>query len=109
MKVKIEREGEIMIAHAAGKLDAMGAPAFLEAISAALVDGPHRVVIDLSEIPFVSSAGLRVIIQTAKQVMGKGKLAVCGLNASVRQVFELAGFDKLMCLCDQLEAAKQRV
>ena len=109
MKLTCEQQGDVMLLRAAGKLDAVTAPQFREDLEQTLPPDARRVVLDLSETPYVSSAGLRVLIVLAKQVMPRGKLAVAGLNESVREVFELAGFDKIMTLCDDVAAALNAV
>ena len=109
MKMDVESAGDVTVVRPAGKLDALTSPQFQEAISDIVQETAGGLVIDLSDVPYVSSAGLRVFIQAAKSLMGKGKLAVSGLNDPVRQVFELAGFEKLMSICEDVETAKQNV
>ena len=61
--------------------------------------GERNFLIDMSGIGYVSSAGLRVLLATAKQLEGgKGSLRLCSLNASVKQVFDVAGFSKLFSI-----------
>jgi anti-anti-sigma factor len=109
MKLTCEQQGDVILLRAAGKLDAVTAPQFREDLEQTLTPDARRVVLDLSDTSYVSSAGLRVLIVLAKQVMPRGKLAVAGLNESVREVFELAGFDKIMTLCDDVAAALEAV
>lgn len=109
MKLTCEQQGDVILLRAAGKLDAVTAPQFREDLEQTLAPDARRVVLDLSATPYVSSAGLRVLIVLAKQLMPHGKLAVTGLNESVREVFELAGFDKIMTLCDDVAAALDAV
>ena len=55
-----------------------------------------RLVVDLSGVEYVSSAGLRVFLMLARKVKASGgRLALCGLPPSVKQVFDLAGFTAL--------------
>lgn len=109
MKLSVEREDDIVILKAVGHLDALTSPKFQEALDPVLAEAPTRVILDLSDAPYVSSAGLRVLIVLAKSVMKQGKLAVTGLNANVREVFQLAGFDKIMTICDDMAAARTKV
>ena len=106
MNVNVEHEGDVVVVRAIGKMDALTAPTMQDAIDEVLNEQPSHVVIEMSDVPYISSAGLRVFIRAAKAAKGSGKLAVCGLHENVRQVFELAGFDKIMSLCDDLDAAK---
>ena len=109
MSVKVEHDAEVVVIRPIGKMDAITAPAMQDAIDEVLKSQPAHLVIDLAEVPYISSAGLRVFIRTAKAVKQFGKLAVCGIEDNVRQVFDLAGFDKIMSLCADLEAAKAAV
>jgi anti-anti-sigma factor len=55
------------------------------------------VIADLSEVGYVSSAGLRVLLKATKQARGTGgRFVLCGLRPSVLEVFEISGFDKVM-------------
>lgn len=105
MDLETSEVGGVVVVRVRGKLDAVGAPAFSDAIAETLAAAPQRLALDLTDAPYVSSAGLRVVIQVAKQLAPKGKLAVCGLNAGVAEVFRMAGFDKIMLVCDDAAAA----
>lgn len=62
-------------------------------ILAEIDSGARRFVIDLSQLDYISSSGLRVILLAAKRLNSTaGKLVLCCLTDNVRQVFELAGF-----------------
>jgi len=68
--------------------------------------GERNFLIDMTGIGYVSSAGLRVLLATAKQLEGgKGSLRLCSLNASVKQVFDVAGFSKLFSIFANRDAA----
>lgn len=78
-----------------GRLDATAVPAADAALQAMVVTGP--VVADLEQVGYVSSAGLRVLLKAAKTAQTAGhRFAVCGLQPSVREVFEISGFDRLI-------------
>ncbi len=71
-----------------------------------LAAGERNFLIDMSGIGYVSSAGLRVLLATAKQLEGgKGSLRLCSLNTSVKQVFDVAGFSKLFSIFPNREVA----
>ncbi|HEX4480569.1 MAG TPA: STAS domain-containing protein [Rudaea sp.] len=71
-----------------------------------LAAGEKNFLIDMTGIGYVSSAGLRVLLATAKQLEGgKGSLRLCSLNASVKQVFDVAGFSKLFSIFANRDAA----
>jgi anti-anti-sigma factor len=61
--------------------------------------GGRRLIFDLREVRYVSSAGLRAVLIAAKQAQSAGGgLAVFGLQANVAQVFAVSGFDKVLAI-----------
>ncbi|MBO1073300.1 STAS domain-containing protein [Roseomonas marmotae] len=74
-----------------GRLDTATAPQIEQAVLP-LMDG-KGLVLDMSAVRFVSSAGLRVLLKLAKAAKsGKRGFAVCGLQPTVQEVFEIGGF-----------------
>jgi anti-anti-sigma factor len=62
-----------------------------------LAGGAQKVVVDFTALDYVSSAGLRVLLGAAKKLQGAGKgLRLFGLNETVREVFEISGFSKIL-------------
>ncbi len=92
MKLDFEQQGNRMCLAMAGRLDAATSPEVETQIVAAL-DRSGAWLVDLSEVVYISSAGLRVLLLLAKRLQGKnGKLALCGLSDGVREVFDISGF-----------------
>ena len=82
-----------------GRIDANSAKE-LEQRAISLIDGGETaLVLDFSSVTFISSAGLRVILLIAKKLETvQGKVKLCGLNATLRDVFEISGFSKLFVI-----------
>ena len=79
-----------------GRLDSTTSPAFLEAVNAVTSTGRTRLLIDLSAVSYISSAGLRVILVAAKTLAARGgRLALHSLSAEIHQVIETVGFASL--------------
>jgi len=79
---------------AAGRLDSSSAPQFLATVNAATGPGITGLVMDLGDVPYMSSAGLRVILIAAKTLAARGgRLALCGLAPQVAEVIALSRFD----------------
>lgn len=93
-----------MVAQFEGRLDAS---AVEEATSVLLEIVPKgAVVADFTQVPFVSSAGLRVLLRAATLAKSMGtRFAVCGLQPTVREVFEISGFDRIVALHANLAEA----
>lgn len=76
-----------------GRLDGTTAPQVQQRVDALAAAGPRALVFDLSQLEYVSSAGLRVFISAAKKYQNQGKTTTfAALTPAVRQVFELSGF-----------------
>jgi len=79
-----------------GRADAESANA-LEAALLAAVDKSGKVAADLSALDYVSSAGLRAFIQTARAAEARpGELAICLITPSVQRVFEMSGLQQIL-------------
>ncbi len=112
MAIEIEQEqiGSVRVLALSGRLDTETAVDVELALQDLFAAGEREYVIDLSGISYVSSAGLRVLLSLAKQLDGgKGSLRLCGLNAAVTQVFDVAGFSKLFAIFPDRTAALPKV
>jgi anti-anti-sigma factor len=80
-----------------GRLDAATAAAHETSIKQLLVGDVSSVAIDLAEVEFLSSAGLRVLLAAAKAAHTKGgKVVLLSPTPAVREVLAVSGFDKLV-------------
>jgi anti-anti-sigma factor len=90
--------GAVKVAALKGRLDTATAPG-VETSLLGLLEGAGKVVADLGEVHYVSSAGLRVLLKAAKQAKaGGGAFAVASPQAPVREVLEISGFDKILAI-----------
>ncbi len=87
-----------------GRLDAVTAPE-LEGFLTELIDGGQTsVAVDLSTLEYVSSAGLRVFLVSAKKLkVAKGAFSLAGLKDNIKEVIEISGFPSIMPCYDSLE------
>lgn len=106
MGINIEWKDEVLVAKADGRIDGTNAQEFQKELETAVDTNARVVVLDLEHISYISSAGLRVILLTAKSLLKKNaKFAVCSLSAQIREVFEISGFDKIISVhASQAEA-----
>jgi anti-sigma B factor antagonist len=97
MDISEDRKADAVILALSGKLDATTAKTFEDRILGVINSGTQRLVVDLSQLDYVSSSGLRVFLLTAKRLQPTdGKLVLCGLRDHIRQVFDLAGFSSIL-------------
>lgn len=87
---KIANGGELTL-KLAGRLDTSTAPR-LEADLTGSMEGVTRLVLDFAALEYISSAGLRVILQIRKTMDGQGEMIIRNVNETVAEVFEVTGF-----------------
>jgi anti-anti-sigma factor len=89
-----------------GRMDAENAPQFEEQCRVCIAEGFVGLVVDLGELRYVSSMGLRSFISVAKTLQEKGGvLRLCRLNGLVKQVFEITGLLPLFSVYQSVDAA----
>ena len=91
MTISKTQNGSVLKVALEGRLDTMTAPE-LETELKGSMDGAESLVLDLSKLEYISSAGLRVLLSAHKTMSGKGGMKVTNVNEIVREVFEVTGF-----------------
>ena len=90
-KVESHIDGGVLNVKIQGRMDTITAPELLEEFKKA--EGKvDAIKIDVSDMPYVSSAGLRVLLSAYKAMDGKGGIVIRNANALVRGVFNVTGF-----------------
>ena len=93
MEITERRTADVVTLSLSGKLDTTTAKTFEAKILALIESGDRRFVVDLAQLEYVSSAGLRVFILAAKRLnSANGKIVLCALKDPVKEVFDIAGF-----------------
>jgi anti-anti-sigma factor len=93
MKINIRESGDVRIVNLAGSLDANTSITAETMIYQLLDSGTSKLVINLAETDYISSAGLRVLLSTAKRISaGKGRFILCQPNPAVYRILEISGF-----------------
>lgn len=106
MQISDESVGGVCVVTARGRLDGAASGPFGERILALISPGQPNMLIDFSGIDFVTSAGLRAVLLILKRVKSvNGKFALCGVQASVREVLEITGFAGMIQIHPGREAA----
>ena len=85
-----------------GRVDSSTAPQLEKALQKIIDAGRYRIVVDLSDADFMSSAGLRVLLSALKQVrrFNRGDLRLAAMSSKVKKAFELAGLTVVFQLHD---------
>jgi anti-anti-sigma factor len=99
MEITTRTQGDVTIVAIAGNLDSLTSPQAQQALDAVIAGGAANVAVDFTKLDYISSAGLRVMLGTAKQLMAKGGgLKTFGLNQTVREVFDISGFSTILAV-----------
>jgi|HigsolmetaGSP11D_1036233.scaffolds.fasta_scaffold02318_6 stage II sporulation protein AA (anti-sigma F factor antagonist) len=107
MDIKIDKHDDHLTVRLAGRLDSSNAGEFEQALLNRIDAGELRLVLDLSELSYISSAGLRVFLMAAKRLSARqGRMALCGLQDNVREVFEISGFTAILTVRADLAEAR---
>lgn len=92
MKTEIKKDGANLTIEIEGSIDTVTAPELEKQLKASL-EGVAELVLELSKVAYISSAGLRVILSTHKKLSAtKAKMILKSVNDSVMEVFEMTGF-----------------
>ncbi len=91
MTIEKKLENEKVILAINGRLDTQTAPE-LEKELDRLEETCKELIFDMSDLAYISSAGLRVILKAQKHMNTKGDMKLIGVNESVMEVFEITGF-----------------
>lgn len=106
MEVFQENNNGIEIFRVKGSLDSNTSPAFENQIHAALEKGSRKLIFNLEDMEYISSAGIRVMLKTAKDLKRmEGSLVLCSLQDYVQEVFDIAGFDGYLNIEKDLKTA----
>jgi len=106
MTINERAQGEITILQPKGRLDATSAPETEKRLTALIADGARSIIFDLSDMEYVSSAGLRVFLSSAKRMKQvQGKLTLARPAAQIRQILDMAGFSAILPIFDTLPEA----
>lgn len=110
MNLEIEElPGGVTLVQLVGRMDIAGASAV--DLKMSVVAGTHRaVVINLTEVSFLASMGIRTLVLAARTIATKGGRVVCfGANEDVARVLETAGVTAILPVLTDLEAASSAV
>ena len=106
MDIIEKRQNEIDIFKLQGDLNSNTSPQLEEKIFAAINSGSNEMIIDFEDLDYISSAGLRVIVKTAKNLKrSEGTVVLCSMQDYVKEVFEVAGFDAFLTIVSTMDDA----
>ena len=105
MPIESTTEGKIRVVKLSGRMSPELAVQFEQACQGSAETG-YALLVEIAELQYVSSLGLRSFVQVAKAVHGAGGVVVlCGMKGLVKEVFEMAHMDSLFRTFDSVDAA----
>lgn len=106
METTLDRINGVPVVRINGRLDANTAAAFDAQMGTLTASPEKRILVDLSAVSYVSSAGLRSILQLVKHTAASsGRLGLFGASEQVAEVIEISGFPSLLDLYPDEAAA----
>jgi anti-anti-sigma factor len=106
MQLLVEQAGDVVVVGLSGRADSVSAPNLARRLQEAVSGSAGRLVVDLSEVTYISSAGLSVLLAALKSTGETGgALVLCSLAECVREVFVLAGLLPLFTIAETRAAA----
>lgn len=106
MEIVTRKSGDVLVAEFSGKLDSHTAGDARDRMVDIVQSGNQRVLVNLKDLEFLTSAGMRVFVQGAKLLQGKrGELKICCARKEIKELLEIAGFNSLIKIYDSEEEA----
>ena len=110
MEIREDRRDDVLVVAPAGRIDSGSSGELEKRLLEHVSAGEKRIVMDLLDVDYISSAGLRVLLLTANKLRPqRGQIVLCSLGQSVREVFELAGFTSIFSIEPSRELALARL
>ncbi|MCQ2397857.1 MAG: STAS domain-containing protein [Sphaerochaetaceae bacterium] len=97
MTIEKKKNGEELTVSITGRLDTSTAPE-LEASVREELSGYKQLVLDFSNLEYLSSAGLRVILSFQKIMNAHGTMVVRNVNETIKEIFDITGFAEILTI-----------
>lgn len=106
MTIQITKEANATVLTVTGRMDAVTAPEYEKALNERIAAGESAFVIDFQGLEYISSAGLRALLATAKLLKTRnGQIRLANVLGTVREVFDISGFGSIFQIQDSVAAA----
>lgn len=97
MTIETEKNGASLTLKLVGRLDTTTSPQLEKEVFDSL-DGVTDLIFDFSDLEYISSAGLRVMLASQKAMSKKGTLVVRNVRDSIKEVFDITGFSDILTI-----------
>ena len=101
MQIDVRNVYDVLVVDMAGRLDSQTSGVAGDRMTEIVQSDSRKIVLNLQDLEYVSSAGLRIILRASKLLQGLGgELRICNATGLVRQVLDSAGFSSLLMTYD---------
>lgn len=103
MKVTVKKVEQVSVVEIAGEIDSKNAPQIHEKISA-LIQPEAKILLDMSQVSYMSSAGLRVLLATYRNTSSqKAHVVLTGLSEELHDIMSATGFLRFFTIYETVE------
>ena len=109
MDIFEQKQDDILVLRVSSPIDSSTSPELGAKLERAIDAGSLHLILDLDNVPYISSAGLRVLSLALKAVRNQaadGDLYLASLSKTVAHAFRISGFDQVFCVYDTVEEAQ---
>jgi len=106
MNIKQQETKGVIVFTLDGRADSVGAGELTAALQGTAAEGKHKIVLDMANVHYINSAGLRTLADILTQTRNNGgDMRLVALNPKVERVFKIIGFDKFFDIYHTVEEA----
>jgi len=109
LNISWEFDSDIRTSILQGRIDSRNSALFKKTVEDELHESDKGLILDFGRIDYISSAGLRVVLELAKLYRGEKSFAICALSPTVQEVFEISGFNQIITIYSSNAQAKQEM
>jgi len=107
--VSEEKKGDVLILRIKGRMDSISCPFAERKVFDHINNGQNKLILNFSEVEYLSSAGMRMLLSTTKKLKAtSGKMVLCSVAHNVMDVLKMSGFDHVIELSKTETEALER-
>jgi anti-anti-sigma factor len=108
MNITVSKENDFSIVRVEGRVDISTAKVFEAQMNALIEAGCIEMIVDCSDLVYISSSGLKVLIALQRQLASsQGKITLCSLQPGIAKIFEISGFGSIFPIFTDTETARR--
>lgn len=109
MEIKENKQDAILILEISGHLDANTSGQLEKKLISPIDNDTKQIIIDFSDLEYISSSGLRLLLLAAKKLDKiDGKIVLCSMEDFIKEVFDISGFTPIFTITSSQEEAIQQ-